>query len=313
MNSFIDLSIIIVNFKTPLLTNDCISSIKSSEITFKYEVIVIDNHSNDNSKELILNTHPDVNFISNSYNAGFGRANNLGVEKSNGSYILLLNSDLTVEKNSISTCYNYIVSSVETGIVSCEILYPNGEKQNFTSTIASYKKILSRNLFVDFLNKDGFKYKEEAVMGSFMMFKKEVFNEIGGFDPDFFMYSEEIELCHRFKLNNYGITILDSVQVYHLNGGSSSDRDWAAKQSFLSSALLFYKVKGNFGYLFYHFLILFNTITNFILMWRLDSNYRSDYFKYQKNYFYGAWMYLKIPLLYNRKIGSGNRLLRLYR
>lgn len=306
-----ELSIIIVNYKTANLTVNCIDSIKLSQIEFDYEIIVVDNYSCDDSEEMIVAAHPDIRWIQNTYNAGFGRGNNLGVENAEGEYILLVNSDLTVKPDSIATCFNHLIANFEVGIVSCQILYPDGRPQNFTSTVASYKKILERNLLIDYFFIKGFDYKIEAVMGSFMMFQAKRFIQVGKFDPDFFMYSEEIELCHRFSQRGFSIVLVDSTSVFHLNGGSSSAKDWATKQSYLSSALLFLKVRGYGGYLVYQLLIKLNYITNFFLMWFVGKDYRKSFWRDIRCYFSNWWIYILIPLMFSKNTGKGKRQLKI--
>jgi GT2 family glycosyltransferase len=132
------------------------------------------------------------------------------------------------------------------------------------------------------------------------------------FDPDFFMYSEEVELCYRInKKYKYTIEISPEINIIHKNGGSTSDRSWANKQSYLSSALLFFKIRGHFGYLLYHCLILINVFTNFFAMWLLNKAYRKDYWKDLSYYFYSCKQYILLPLKYKRKIGSGKNLLQI--
>jgi GT2 family glycosyltransferase len=305
----VELSIVILNYRSPKLVVQCVESILKSTINDDYEIIIVDNHSEDSSKSIIQHEYPDIEFISNTQNEGYGRGNNLGVQFSKGKYVLILNSDVVVATNTIQTCLTHIKEHKQIGILSCAILNSDGTPQNYTSTIANYRKLLDDNLFVDYFFPKK-KYVQEALMGSFLMFDRNVFTELGGFDPDFFMYSEEIELCHRFKKNDYIIKELDSVSVYHMNGGSTNDRTWANRQSNLSLALLFYKVHGLWGYIYYHLIVHFNFCVNLILMWKLDSNYRTGLKKSIKNYFVSYITYFKIPFKYSRNIGTGDKLLK---
>lgn len=305
-----ELSIIIVNYKTPILTHRCIESIYQSKTSFNFEIIVVDNFSQDDSEKIITKDFPEVKWINNTYNAGFGRANNLGVSYAKGDVILFLNSDAKVEADTLEISYKTLLQNKDIGILSCQILNEDGSKQNYTNLIASYKKKLERNILLDYLGLTNFKFKNNAVMGSFMMLRKDIFIKIGGFDPDFFMYSEEIELCNRFLKNKLNISVIDTVSIIHQNGGSTSDRTWANRQSYLSEALLFFKVHGFVGFIFFHIILQFNFITNFIFMWFLNSQYRVDYIKDLKNYTIVLSNSLKIPLLFHRKIGNGTRLLK---
>src|SRR5690554_3771066 len=109
MKEAINLSIIVVNYKTPHLTLRCLESIFNSNISISFEVIVVDNYSKDHSKRIIRDKFHKVVWIQSKYNSGFGRGNNLGIIKAKGEYILLLNSDLVVEKNTIQLCFNHFI------------------------------------------------------------------------------------------------------------------------------------------------------------------------------------------------------------
>jgi len=304
------LSIIIVNYKSPQLTIRCISSIKRTvSKNTEYEIIVVDNNSEDNSENIVKQNFADIQWINNKKNEGFGRANNIGASISKGKYLLLLNSDMILQENTIEACLNEIEKKPEIGVLGCKLVNEDGSFQKSYFTVARFRDLLDRNIVFNYFIKESEK-KIEALMGSFMMFPKYVFNEVGGFDPDFFMYSEELELCHRISKNGYKICYFDKVSAIHKHGGSISDKSWGYKQRYLSNALLYYKVRGLFGYLLYHKLFLLNTFTNFFSMWFLDKNYRRDFWQQQKAYFSNFGYYFLIPFLYKRKSGCGERILK---
>lgn len=305
-----ELSIIIVNYKTPDLTLKCIESIKETVGFNNYEIIVVDNCSNDNSQEIITKKNEDVVWINNPNNDGFGRANNVGISNSKGEYILLINSDVTVLENTIEKCLETIKAEKNIGALGCRLLNEDDSLQKSVYYHTSdYSEILEENLFLDYIYT--FKHKEiKALMGSFLLIPKKVFEQVKGFDPDFFMYCEELDLCRRITSNGYKLKYLDEVSAYHLHGASSSGRSWVRKQTYLSKALLVYKEKGILGYIFYHFLFTINTITNFILMWLLDKGYRKGFWTTQVCYYGNYLHYLTIPFLYSRQYGTEKRILR---
>lgn len=304
------LSIIIVNYKTPELLLKCIDSIRHNTKTVNYEIIVVDNCSNDNSEELITQAHNDVIWINNPRNDGFGRANNTGLLKSNGEYVLLVNSDIVVPENTIEKCLKYIKEHPDVGVLGCKLLNEDGSLQNSTYYYTSeYSEILRENLLFDYL----ITFKDssmKALMGAFLLFPRKVIEQEKGFDPDFFMYCEELDLCNRIISHGYQIKYLDEVFVYHKEGGSSSDRTWVIKQKFLSKALLVYKERGILKYILYHLLFTLNTITNFFLMWLLDNVYRKEFRIRQMCYYSNYFHFLSIPFLYSRHYGSEKRMLR---
>jgi len=150
----------------------------------------------------------------------------------------------------------------------------------------------------------------KAFMGCYMLIPKAVIERCGMFDPDFFMYSEEIDLCRRITKMNYKLFFYTELNAIHLFGGSTTDNQWANHQKLLSNALLHLKSGGIFNYLLYHFIWHINLISNFFAMWLLDKDYRKNFFAEQKYYFSNFAYYITIPFLYTKKPGNGKRLLR---
>ena len=295
------LSIIIINYKTPNLTTRCIDSIYKSGITIPFEIIVVDNCSQDNSKEQITNQFSDIKWIQNTYNAGFGRANNLGVENANGDYILLLNSDmLLLEDQALQKCIEPL-SQKEIGLVGCKLINEDCSFQKSTYfDVATVRYLLSYNILWYKLFKPKPK-SFDAIMGSFMLFLKKDFDDLKGFDEDFFMYAEELELCKRFKEIGKSCVYIDEYTAIHNHGGSSDGSSWSLRQNLLSNALLYFKLRGWFGYLLYHFIFHLNILTNSFLFFTLTSESRKNYLDLYKSYFSNYITYFKIPFYYTFK------------
>jgi GT2 family glycosyltransferase len=303
------LSIIIINYKTPELTRKCIEKIFTDPGIRDYEIIVVDNDSGDNSKEHILDPFPEVNWIENSENSGFGRANNLGAQMATGDYLLFLNSDVFVEANTIAICLKEMKSNSMIGALGCTLRNPDGtsQKSQFYH-VGTYSGIMKDNLILSkFFRFDG---KElQGLMGAFLMIPSALYHELKGFDPDFFMYSEELELCHRIRKRGYRLAYTDNTFALHEHGASSSP-DWSLKQNLLSNALLHLKIKGFFGYGLYHLLFQFNILTNMMVLWYFDSTIRRHYKNLYKCYLSNGWSYFVIPFQYKKKYGSGKRSLK---
>ncbi len=307
------LSIIIVNYKTPDLLSQCIQSIlQTIPMDWQFEIIVIDNNSNDNSKTLITTQFHQVIWIQKPENDGFGRANNAGILQSKGKYLLLLNSDMILQPNTLQISLNHIQSHPNTGVLSCKILNQNLSPQKstyFSNGKASF--LLHRNLIIDYLFQLHKKHLPiKAVMGCFMLIPKEVLSKSGLFDPDFFMFSEEIDLCRRITKQNYEISVLNEATAIHLFGKSTSNILWANKQRHLSNALLHLKYGGIPNYFLFHLYWHVNLITNLFALWFLDKNYRKGFFSEQKYYFSNLIYFMRIPFQYKSKPGNGKRLLR---
>ena len=248
-------------------------------------------------------------WLNNITNSGFGQANNIGFAMAEGQYILLLNSDMVIPCGTIEASIIELEKEKKIGALGCKLVNEDGSFQKSTNSIARFRGLLDLNLVFNYFIKPG-KPRVEAVQGSFMLMPQKVLQEVGGFDPDFFMYSEELELCHRIAKKGYKIHYFEQVAAIHKHGGSITNKGWGLKQRYLSNALLYYKVRGIFGYFLYHLLFLLNTGTNFFAMWLLDKNYRNGYWQIQKAYFSNFTHYLKIPFLYGRKPGNGKRMLR---
>lgn len=298
-----NLSIIIINYKTPDLTSRCIESIYKSKVSFPFEIIVVDNDSQDNSKEIITSQYKEVKWIANDYNAGFGRANNLGLQHALGEFILFLNSDMLLEENTLVVCFEHIASYNKIGVLSCLLYNEDGSEQRSRFYhIANYKPLLKRNLFLDKIYK--IKDKElKAVIGAFMLIPKKVLDEVGGFDPDFFMYSEELELCNRIREKGYTIEQSEMTTAIHKHGGSTTDSRWSVRQKFVSNLLMYRKINGFIGYVLFNLIFVFNSFTNFLLMWLLDNKYRKGYWNEQKLFLFSL-RYFWVLTFWNVRKGN---------
>jgi len=296
MKNKIDLSIIIVNYNTFSLTQQCINSIVTETKTINYEIIVVDNASSEKKTEELLTISPLVQLIKNKNNLGFGIANNIGMKASKGDYILLLNSDTIIIDAGIDKSFQFISSSTEIDVLTCRQL--NEDRKPFVPASFYFKDnsiftYLAGNpiqqLIKSKLNKSFFKELKKStyvnsLSGAFMLLKKDVFNVTKGFDPDFFMYYEETEWCMRIN-KRFKQFYLHDVSFIHFHG-KSAERDLMQKQMILSQGLFWYKS----GYLKYIFFIL-STYLFFIPSWlilrifSIKKSSRLHFSKYIKLYF----------------------------
>lgn len=305
-----DLSIIIINYKTPDLTIRCIESVYATT-KCNFEIIVVDNASCDDSKDRIYSQFPQVVWIQNEENVGFGRANNIGVANARGSYLLLLNSDMVVTENAIDHCLVVVKNNATIGVLGCKLVNEDGSLQNSVyHDVVSYKSLMNQNVvFVKIFGEKSYRDKIVAIMGSFMIVSKELYKEIGGFDPDFFMYFEEIDMCRRIIEKGYSINYDDAVYAYHKHGASSPNNKKRLRQVYASQMLMVFKHKGFFGYLLYNLLLVNNLALNAVV-----SLFRKQYRKGVKDvfnaYICNVLENISIPFLYRRKMGNGKRMLK---
>ncbi len=240
------LSIIIVNYNSKNVLKDCLNSLKDIAIQ-NFEVIVIDNASDEQVNELEMN-FPEVCFIYNTRNTGFAAANNLGIAKSKGKYILLLNPDTLVNQNSFGPMISYLEKNSDVGVAGCKIYNKEGKIERSTHSFPNLiKEFLHANeglkSFLSYDNKFmGFFAKTFAlqsnasywnydsvkivdhVTGACMMLKREVINKVGLLDEAFFLYNEEVEWSLRIRNTGYKSVFLPDSYITHLFGYSTGQK-----------------------------------------------------------------------------------------
>jgi len=232
-----ELSIIIINYKSAPHVLNCVESIYKETAQHSFEVIVVDNNSEDDSKEKILTAFPQVIWRQTGYNAGFARANNEGIRIAKGRYILLLNADTIVLDKALDKTIDLFEPS---DAVACGVQLLNPDMSHQISGAHFVKGGLNILLPLPYLGRFvrywGYKLKTKVpsvqtvshkievdwIVGAFILVRKEVLNKAGLLDEDFFMYAEEIEWCSRLRKQGK-LYLFDEPQVIHLGGGTSGD------------------------------------------------------------------------------------------
>ncbi|PSR52063.1 hypothetical protein AHMF7605_00275 [Adhaeribacter arboris] len=256
-----DLSIIIVNFRTFTITVNCIKSIIANLRYLKYEIILVDNAPIEDFSTAFKEVSPNLTYIKSLENIGFGRANNLGMTYATGRYILLINSDTLVFDDSLLKCYQAMEADTtkKIGLLGCKLL---NEDKSFQPSFYPFRKntlfnhlitnnwLLSKIFGVNRLFQETNVIMEVGdVSGAFMLLRKIVIDKVGGFDPDFFLYCEESEWCRERIAKYFKIIYFPMAAIIHL-GGKSAPQGPMNVQAKLSQALLWYK-KGWFNYMLY--------------------------------------------------------------
>lgn len=244
-----DLSIIIVNYNVKEFLQNLLHSVHKATQDIKHEIIIIDNASDDGSVEFLQKNFPSVKLIANKKNVGFGKANNQGMKIAKGKYFLLLNPDTLLSEDTLNKMMSFLKGTERAGMAGCKILNPDGTLQlacrrsfpgpwtsfckvTGLSTLFPKSKLFARyNLTYLDENKT---YEVDAISGSFMMLKKEVYEKIGGFDEDFFMYGEDLDLCYRIQKAGYKVFYTHSTQIIHYKGEST-------RRSSIDETKIFYK------------------------------------------------------------------------
>ncbi|SHK24285.1 glycosyltransferase family 2 protein [Tepidibacter formicigenes] len=255
------LSIIIVNFKTYELTKQTINSIIQNENNISYEIILVDNASNDGSIEkLEKDFRKEINnnvikIIKNKENLGFSKANNIGIKISKGEYILTLNSDTVIVDDCLNKCLKYIKKDNNIGALGCKVLLPDGKldkpcKRGFPTPQASLFYMLKLDKLFSNIKKFGqynLTYLDEneinevdSLVGAFMIIPKKIINEVGMLDEDFFMYGEDIDWCYRIKKSGYKIIYYPGAKIIHYKGSSAKKKRFKTIYEFHRAMYLFY-------------------------------------------------------------------------
>lgn len=252
-----DLSIIIVNYKTKELTSNCLDSIAEANLAgVDYEVVVVDNASGDGSIEAIEHRHPWVRFIKNSENLGFSKANNMGIRTSHADYILLLNSDTIVEQNTIGDALTFMKNHRHVGALGCKVLLEDGTldaacKRSFpTPANGIYHSLKLDRRFpkshrfgeynLTYVDADQ-TFSVDCVMGAFMMVSREVIDTVGLLDEDYFMYGEDVDWCYRIKKAGFQIIYYPKVRIFHYKKASGiGKRNPKTIEAFYDSMGIFY-------------------------------------------------------------------------
>ncbi len=227
-------SIIIVSWNSSELLRNCLNSIYSKIDTDNYEIIVVDNASNDDSCQMVRTEFPKVRLTQNKNNEGFAKANNIGIRNSKGDIILLLNSDTELKSSDIlKQAEDIFIHNKDIGIAGVNLTFPNGVPQapggKFISNWQLFKYqvlFMSSPLFYKFKSKlsnpESKKYYDiDYVSGACLFVRKDVIKEIGFLNEDFFMYGEDMEFCYRGKVKGWRRVIISSIYVVHLKGQST--------------------------------------------------------------------------------------------
>lgn len=259
MNTAIDVSVIIVNYRTVGLLIDTIDSVFAKVNDVIFEIIVVDNHSEDDSERIIRERYGDnVRFWPLSENIGFGRANNEGVRIAGGRNLLFLNPDTVLVNNAIGILSDYIDTHPNVGAAGGNLytmdMQPNA---SFGRTLPCLFDEIDRAFFrfcsrLIFGKNILFNYSEKPlevgfVCGANLMVSKRILEETGAFDPDFFMYYEETELSWRIKAKGYKIMNVPQAKIIHLEGQSFS-QSYERELRMFTSRRIYYRKTHTFPY-----------------------------------------------------------------
>lgn len=284
-----DVSLIIVNYRTPQLILDCLGTVYHHVRGISFEVIIVDNDPDQGGKELVLVQYPAVQWIDMSYNSGFGRANNAGMDVAQGKYFLLLNADTLLTDNVVKRCFDRMESRPD--IAACGALqhYADGTPMPFYRSFNEFRKtffILPPSGFFNRILDKIFPDPQYAdpdqhdwLTGAFVFVRSEAVRRAGGFDEDFFMYGEDVEWSARLAKVGKLCYFRDCTFI-HLENNNPFRRthiSWINRfstQMQVSNMLWVRKQYGVFTYL----ATLFSNLLMIpvILVWKMTINLKKE-------------------------------------
>jgi len=251
----VQLSIIIVNYNSKFLIEQCLISVNKAILGIDTEIIVVDNNSTDGSKEYLPSKFIDIKYIFNNENVGFAKACNQGFKNSSGDYVLFLNPDTILSETCLPDCLSFFETHADAGAVGVRMVDDKGKflkesKRGLPSPSASFYKLFGLAAIFPG-SKTIAKYYQghlpenennpvEVLSGAFMIVKRDVFEKVNGFDEAFFMYGEDIDLSLRITRLGYKNYYLGKIGVMHLKGGSTT-YDHKYLQDFYGAMKLFVK------------------------------------------------------------------------
>lgn len=240
------LSIIILNYNVRYFLEQCILSVKEAIASIDAEIIVIDNNSSDASCQMMKELFPEILLLENKENVGFSKANNQAVNEAKGEYVCILNPDTAVAENTFTSALAYAESIKKLGALGVYLMDGTGaflpeSKRNIPTPKTSLLKLLGqgKKYYASHLSKND-SGEVKVLVGAFMLLKRSVYNEINGFDEDYFMYGEDIDFSYKLLKAGYKNHYLGSITILHYKG-ESTQKNAAYLNRFYGAMQIFYK------------------------------------------------------------------------
>ncbi len=226
-----DLSIIIVNWNTREFLARCLDSVYETVSGIRFEVLVVDNASTDDSVRIVRRQFPHAHLIENRENAGFARANNQAIRLSRGRYILLLNSDTEVQAGALAKMVGFMADHPQVGGCGPRLFNADGSLQVSCHPMLTPWREFWRLLFLERISRrttydlSGWDLQTprevEVIKGACLMLRRQALDQVGLLDEQYFMYTEEVDLCFRLRQAGWKLYWLPEARVVHYGEGSS--------------------------------------------------------------------------------------------
>lgn len=254
-----DVSIIIVAWNVRELLHNCLKSVFDQTEGISFEVIYVDNASEDGSVRMVAEEFPKVRIIENTENRGFIQANNQAIEVANGRYILLLNSDTIVLDNAIAEMVRFTDAHAEAAVVGCRVLHPDMTLQrtcfmypsalNMLLSATHLYKIFPKSRFFGRELMSWWDYNDirevETICGCCALVRKKAVEQVGLMDETYFVYGDDPDWCYRFRKNGWKVLYTPNATIIHYGGQTTKQVASRFMLQLQGSRLIFVRKHGH--------------------------------------------------------------------
>lgn len=269
-----DISIIIVTWNTKDLLQKCLDSIYKTIHDITFEIIVIDNASEDDTVVMLKGKFPHITLIKNSRNLGFGAANNQGLRIMRGRYALLLNSDTVLTIQAVEELFTFMETHPEAAMACGQLLNADGSKQNSMASFPSLLTLMTNMPLLEYLFPKRYPSKRynhknpvevDSGIGACLPVRKKAIDEVGMFDERYFSFFEETDWAYQMKKAGWKIFHIPTAFIYHLQGQSIGSDIRSRIEFYRSRYLFFRKWHSRAYYLLISSVIFFRLLVNWLL------------------------------------------------
>jgi GT2 family glycosyltransferase len=252
--SIVKLSVIIVNYNVKYFLEHCLNSVSKACNNIEAEIVVVDNASTDGSRSFLENRFPNVRFIWNESNLGFSKANNQALNSTTGEHTLFLNPDTIVPEDCFEKCIDFFAKHADCGAIGVKMIDGSGNflkesKRSFPTPAASFYKLTGLHKLFPASKRFAAYYAGhlsdsktssiEVLSGAFMMLSDKMLKRVKGFDEDFFMYGEDIDLSFRIKKTGFKNYYFAETTIIHFKGESTQKNNPEYAERFYGAMKLF--------------------------------------------------------------------------
>lgn len=284
------ITVVIVNYKVKEYIANLLNSIAKANSGFQIQVIVVDNNSEDESISFLKDRFPEVVYIENEANLGFGKANNQAIKIAEGEYTLIINPDTLVSEDTFSVLVNHMEANPKCGAAGCKILNPDGtfapeSRRSVPTILTAFSKVMGLNTlfpksrlfgqyYLSWLNENEAS-QVPVLSGSFMFWRTKVLTELNGFDEIFFMYGEDIDLCYRIQETGYHIDYVPGTSIIHYKGESTKKGNLKYIKIFNNALYLFFEKHHSYKYSLFFKVFIYLSIWIKTIVSSISSNFQT--------------------------------------